>query len=145
MKDDKLLFKWCECEEYLRPVRDGACIEHGGTGKNETEYYALHYSNRVAVEEGAPEFSACEGSYDIEKVYFDRVKAKFCGVCVGFRTKKISGYIGVDTDYDYGGRERTVIFKHPKEMVDCAIVYFASGQKRFVPMESIRAAGEVSA
>ena len=135
----ELLFQWCSCTAFLKKVWDGVGIEiikpeHTMDGE---ETFLLHYGNHE-VPEGAPESSPCEGDYDLEKTYYERRDKNFKGICVGFKTVKTEGYLGVDTYCDpyYGERHR--IFKETKTTVDCALVYFANNQSRLVPLDAIQ-------
>lgn len=137
MKKD-MLFQRCRCKAYLKKVRDSAYIHRMEPWETESgeEEFVLEYGNHV-VPEDAPMVSPCEGVYDIEKTYYGRRELEFTGVCVGFKTIKTEGYLGVEyVDPPYGNPFHRV-FKEPKTQVDCAIVYFANNQKRFVPLDDI--------
>lgn len=134
----KLLFKWCECSAYLSKVKDGTHIERieGKYAEDHQDHFLLINGSEDREEVEWPE-SPCEGAYDLEKTYYIRREHCFSGVVVGFRQVKTEGYLGVDTDCLPNGAETRRIFKEAKTLVDCAIVFFASGQKRFVPLDAI--------
>lgn len=134
-----LLFKRCRCTAYLKKVWDGVCINRLKPSETESGYeeFAIEYGNHD-VSEDAPKFSPCEGAHDVEKTYYERRDLEFTGVCVGFKKIKAEGYLGVDVGYNGPScSEYFFIFKEPKTVIDCAIVYFANNQKRYVPLDAI--------
>ena len=145
---NELLFKWCECSEYLSPVSDGCCI-----GKSDVDDLLEQFGVESPVEgekgpyicypskyepDKAPFYSPCEGAFDVRKYYYERKTQSFRGVVVGFRKVVVEGFLGVDTDYDPYRGEVERVFKHPDVVVECAKVYYASGKRRLVPLEAIK-------
>lgn len=150
---DELLFKWCECSEYLMKVSDGCCI---GKAENNELLEAFGITPEVEGEvspyicypskfepDKVPFYSPCEGAFDVRKYYYQRREQRFCGVVVGFKKVVVEGFLGVDTDYDPYIGEVERVFKHPDVIVECASVYYASGKKRLVPIESIKPIGDL--
>lgn len=134
----ELLFQRCRCTAYLKKVWDGACIQRLKPSETDSgrEEFELEYGNHV-VPDDAPRFSPCEGAYDVEKTYYERRELEFTGVCVGLKKIKTEGYLGVDYCEPEYGKPFHKVFKEPKTQVECAIVYFANNQKRYVPLDAI--------
>jgi len=142
MTNKDLLFRKCECFSYLKSVHDGVCIERVDPKDAEDgeEHYVLCKSGsgpRLPYYPGSCDESPCEGSFDLEKTYYKKTEKNFVGVCVGFRDIVTEGYLGVDTITPSYGDEQRVVFKEPKTAVPCALVYFGSNMKRWVPIEDI--------
>jgi len=133
----------CSCRAYLRKEYDGVFIQRIDAKHSETgeDAYIIHDAEeRNALVEGKPyeyKESPCEGAYDVEKTYYTRVEKTFDGVVVGTKEIVTEGYLGVDTDYGYDGREVKRFFKEPKTKVMCAIVYYGNNKKRLVPLEDL--------
>lgn len=140
----ELLFQWCRCTAYMKKVWDGACICRMKPEETESgcEEFVLEYGTHD-VPEDAPNLSPCDGGRDIEKTYYERRELEFTGVCVGLKKIKAAGYLGVDVGYRGPNcDEYFFVFKESKTVIDCAIVYFANNQKRFVPLDAIEAIKE---
>lgn len=143
MDKKDLLFKKCRCLAYLAPAKDGRCIEHykpeqSPDGKDHFVLNAGKGANKY--EGGTTEYaeSECCGEYDLEKTYYARKELEFSGIVVGFKDIVTEGYLGVDYEEPYYGSPFYRVFKAPKTVVPCAIVFFASNQKRYVPVEDVR-------
>ena len=75
----------------------------------------------------------------LPKISFDYavVEKEFTGVLVGWREVVESAWLYADTDYRYDGSEFIHCGKQVKDRELCGIVYFRSGQKRYVPLRLI--------
>ena len=137
------------CTAYLRKVNDGAFISHiePHLSEDHKDHFLLYYGDRSGKRYTASSFigndnieideSSCEGEYDIEKVYYERVEKQFSGFIIGRKDVVVEGYLGVDTDYAFDGTEFQRIFKTPKTVISCAVVAYAMNKKRFVPLEDL--------
>ena len=159
---DIKLGKYVQCSAYLKAIKDGVFIERVEKGQNwcgytaKGECYVPHgvdWNNSLMpwsedFDPLSPDFytaqmipeellSPCDGSNDVEKAYYKTVKKDFKGYVVAVKDIVVDGYLGVDSASVYNGEERYFIFKRPKTTVKCAIVYYALGKKRLVPLENI--------
>lgn len=148
MTAKEILFKKVLCSAYLAKVSDGVCIMHikPEYAEDRQEHFMLCRGHDDGGEGTDEEESPCEGAYDLEKTYYERREMEFYGICVGTKKVKTEGYLGVDVGYSGPScEEYYYVFKHPKTIVECAIVYFANNQKRFVPLDAIEIAKEETA
>lgn len=123
------LFDKVKCKGFYKPHRDGLYIELDKENLTAT----LKTSAFNVVEEDVEE---------AEKTYFKHVPQNFSGVVVGYKDLVIVGYLDVlyDDAIDTGiGTipEKYYIAKRPKDVVKCAIVYYADNKKHYVPLEDI--------
>lgn len=124
------LFDKCRCKGFYKKAHDGIFIE-----LDDVDHIAnLMNSNSDSVVEEDIEYA--------EKRYFEHKDSNFNGVIVGFVDLVVVGYL--DVTYDYGvdtgfGRtqDKYYIAKRPKEVVKCAIVYYANNLKHYTPIEDI--------
>ena len=154
---------YVKCSAYLKAVKDGVFIErvekgqrwNGYTAKGEC--YIPHgadwntspmpmpdgfidpFTTSWPTGEDIPQElrSPCEGADDVEKTYYEVIEKEFRGYVVAVKDIVVDGYLGVDCSYDPYCGDRYFIFKRPKTVVKCAIVYYALGKKRLVPLENI--------
>lgn len=142
MNKKDLLFHKCHCTAYLSVVKDGRCIEHfkpehSPDGKH---HFMLNtgYGIDLDIDPGAGYAeSECAGEPELEKRYYQRKELEFDGIVVGFKNIVTEGYLGVDYEEPAYGSPFYKVFKQPKTIVPCAIVFFASNQKRYVPLDAI--------
>lgn len=158
---DIKLGKYVRCSAYLKAVKDGVFIERVEKGQNwcgyiaKEECYIPHgadwnnslmpwsedfdpFTMSYPVKDIPQELlSPCEGAGDVEKTYYKTVEKDFKGYVVAVKNVVVDGYLGVDCAYDYVGGEHYFIFKMPKTTIKCAIVYYALGKQRLVPLENI--------
>lgn len=128
-----LLFQKVKCKGFLKKVWDGRFIE---THPNEGYTYDCEYRDS-----NNPDLKIeCEycGDFDFLKTYYEHKEKEFFGFVVGYKEIVATGYLTVDTDYDFMGREHTRLGKQPKDVCQCAIVYYANNKKRFVSIEDIK-------
>lgn len=86
--------KWVHCTSYLKPVRDGRCLDMVKDDKgNITEVHYIGNGNDV------PDKCNCEGSLEFLKTYYEKRSAEFDGVLVGAKKIVIDGYLWADTEY----------------------------------------------
>lgn len=78
----------------------------------------------------------------IEKTYYQHVDKHFCGVIVGYKDIIVTGYL--DAIYEEGcdvgigvTPEAFYVSKRTKDIVKCAVVYYANNMKHYVPLEDI--------
>lgn len=159
---DIKLGTYVKCSAYLKAVKDGVFIERVLKGQKwcgytaAGEHYVLHDKDYNTSLMPWPEdfdpfvmpypvndiprelLSPCEGADDVEKTYYKTVEKDFKGYVVAVKDIVVDGYLGVDCSSDPYGGEHYFIFKRPKTVVKCAIVYYALGKKRLVPLENIK-------
>lgn len=126
------LFDKCQCKGYYKKVRDGIWIH---LDKDELKAYQMN--SALCGEAIEKEDIECA-----EKTYFEHRNCNFGGVIVGFVDLVVKGYLDVNYEdsIDVGIGvipEKFYVTKRPKEVVKCAIVYYANNKKHFVPIEDI--------
>lgn len=125
--------KWMHCTAYLKPVRDGRCLETVQDEKGHiTDVKYIGYGDDI------PDKCYCEGSLEFLKTYYERRTAEFDGVLVGTKKIVVDGYLYADTEYRPYKGEYIRVGKQPKTEVMCGIIYFGNNQKRLVPMEDLK-------
>lgn len=132
MKYEDILFKKVKCSSYLKRVWDGKFIQ---VYKGELDEAAYCDSNNPDGEI----ISECCGELEFLKTYYKEVQKNFTGFIVGIKDIVVTGYLVADTDYDHRGCGYLSIYKRPKQIEKCAIVYYANNRKRYVPLEDIKA------
>lgn len=125
------LFDKCKCKGFYKKVHDGIYIQLDS--KNLT----ADLMNSNIQGELAEEDIDCA-----EKRYYEHKDSNFSGVIVGFVDLVVVGYLDViyQDECDVGVGiipEKYYISKRPKEVVKCAIVYYANNLKHFVPIDDI--------
>ena len=78
----------------------------------------------------------------VEKTYYKYVDLKFKGIVVGYVDVVTKGYLDVvyEDEVDVGVGiipEKYYVTKTSKEVVRCAIVYYANNKKHLVPLTNI--------
>lgn len=129
---NELLFKCVKCKGFLKKVKDGRFID-----SNTDEEGTL---DCTYVDTNNPDWDLeCEycGDLDFLKTYYEHCDTKFKGFIVGFKDVVATGYLVVDTEYHFDGREYTKISKQAKDIYKCAIVFFSDNKKRYVPIEDL--------
>lgn len=127
------LFDKCQCKGFYKPVHDGIWISL------DEDNLKANKCNSALNEDGVEE-------YDVdyaEKTYYEYVQSNFSGVIVGFKDLVIKGYLDViyEDECDVGVGvipEKFYVAKRPKEIVKCAIVYYANNMKHYVPIGDIK-------
>lgn len=122
-----LLFQKVKCKSYLRKIYDGRFIQ---TYKNDDNLLDCEY-----VDTNNPNLDIeceCDGTLEFLKTYYERKEKEFYGMLVGFKDIVATGYLIAETD-GYG----TIIRKQAKDIVRCAIVYYANNKKRYVPIDEV--------
>jgi len=125
-------FKTVRCNAYLKKVKDGRYIqalENEGNIKDCTYMINNEPYEIECIYDGVLEFL---------KTYFEVVSKEFEGVLVGYKDIVITGYLTVETEFDFMDREFTKLSRVPKQIVKCGIVYFGNNRKRLVPLENIK-------
>lgn len=126
------LFDKVRCKGFYKKIRDGIWIH---LDKNSLTAYKMNGALcGDAIEEEEVE---C-----VEKIYYEHRNRNFSGVIVGFIDLVVKGYLDVNycdaVDVGVGIiPERISVSKRPKEIVKCAIVYYADNRKHYVPLEDI--------
>lgn len=151
------------CSAYLKAVKDGVFIERVEKGQRwcgytaKEECYIPHgadwnnslmpwsgdfdpFTMPFSVKDIPQELlSPCDGSDDVEKTYYKTIEKNFNGYVVAVKDVVVDGYLGVDSTSTYGGGgENYFIFKRPNTTIKCAIVYYALGKSRLVPITNIK-------
>lgn len=127
-----MLFKKVKCKGYLKKINDGRFI---ASFENEGGTYDCTYMDTNNSDLNI-ECNYC-GDLDFLKTYYEPRDKVFSGIIVGFKNIVATGYLTVDTEYDFQGREHTKFGKQPKDVFHCAVVYYANNRKRYVPVEKI--------
>lgn len=125
-------WKPVRCHGYLRPVQDGRIIELLKDDRGNT--IGAQY---LGIGEDVPEKCDCEGALEFLKTYYVLDDKEFTGVLVGKREVVVSAWLYADTGCHYNGSEFVHCGKQTKDSELCGIVYFRSGQKRYVPIRFI--------
>lgn len=124
--------KWVHCTSYLKPVRDGRCLDTAKDSKeNITE---VRY---IGIGDDIPDKCNCEGALEFLKTYYEKRSAEFDGVLVGTKKVVIDGYLYADTEYHPYKGEFIRVGKQPNTTEMCGIVFFGNNQKRLVPMKNL--------
>lgn len=124
------LFNKVKCKGYYKKAHDGVYIQLDE--KNLTAYLMNSHSDKV-IEENVDR---------AEKRYYEHKSGNFSGVIVGFVDLVVVGYLDViyQDECDVGVGiipEKYYISKRPKDVVKCAIVYYANNLKHYTPIEDI--------
>lgn len=126
------VFDRVKCKGFYKKVWDGIWI---GLDKNNLTASKMN-SNLCgdAIEEDDVD---C-----VEKTYYEHVNRNFSGVIVGFKDLVVKGYLDVilQDEVDVGVGvipQKFYVDKRPKDIVKCAIVYYADNKKHFVPLDDI--------
>lgn len=125
------LFGKCKCKGFYKKSHDGIYIQLDD--KNLTADL-MNSNNKDELVEKDIECA--------EKRYYEHKDGNFSGVIVGFVGLVITGYLdviydcGVDTGFGTT-LDKYYISKRPKEIVKCAIVYYANNLKHYVPIDDI--------
>lgn len=126
------LFDMCKGKGFYKKVHDGRFI----TLDKESLIADLCDSNLCGD-------AVLEHDIDCaEKTYYKYVKASCKGVVVGFIDLIVTGYLDVNyqdaVDVGLGVLpEKVYVSKRPKDVVKCAIVYYANNRKHYVPVEDL--------
>lgn len=124
------LFDFCNCKGFYKKAHDGIWIN-----LNKDELTADLCDSNLCGD------AILEHDIDrAEKTYYEYVKGNFKGVVVGFVDLVVKGYLDVIyqdvCDVGIGViPEKFYVCKKPKDIVKCAIVYYANNKKHFVPLE----------
>lgn len=133
------LFQKVKCKGFYKKVKDGIWVH---LDKTTCTAYAMN-SNLVDIDNDG----TMEADIDcVEKTYYEHKEANFNGVIVGFKDLVVKGYLDVNyqdpVDVGVGVMpEKFYVEKRPKEVVKCAIVYYANNMKHYVPLDDINDTG----
>lgn len=124
------LFDKVKCKGYYKKAHDGVYIQLDA--KNLTADLMNSHSDKV-IEEDVDR---------VEKRYYEHKDGNFSGVIVGFVDLVVTGWLDViyEDAVDVGVGvipEKYYIDKTPKDIVKCAIVYYANNLKHYAPIEDI--------
>lgn len=131
------LFDKVKCKGFYKKVRDGIYVQ-----LDKDNFVAdLINANLIGVDEDNNGIMG-EGIDFAEKTYFEYIKQNFKGVIVGFVDLVVKGYLDViyEDAVDVGIGvipESFYVKKRPKEIVKCAIVYYANNKKHYVPLSEV--------
>jgi len=130
MNTQDYLFKKAKCSSFLKKVRDGKFIRVYKGEFDEASYCNSNDPDNEITSE-------CCGEFDFLKTYYKKKQRNFTGFIVGVKDIVVTGYLVADTEYHPYNGEHLRIFKYPKEITKCAIVYYGNNKKSYVPLESI--------
>ena len=129
------LFNKCKCKGFYKPHKDGLFIY---LDKENLKADLVNANLACADDDGTVEKDIdCA-----EKTYYKHVEQNFSGVIVGYKDLVIVGYLDViyQDECDVGVGvipEAYYVAKRAKDVVKCAIVYYADNKKHFVPLDDI--------
>lgn len=133
-----LLFQKVKCNAYLKKVYDGRCIgTHHENGKIELCWYDSTNEEDQKSKDFQELECECDGSHEFVKTYYKRIEKGMYGFVVGIKNVDITRYLVADISSGYNGEDFIYISKVPKDVIKCAIVYYANNRKRYVPLEDI--------
>ena len=127
------LFDKCQCKGFYKPAHDGIWVY-----LDQTTLTACAMNSNLIDNDGTME----EDIDFVEKTYYQHVRSNFSGVIVGFKDLVVKGYLDViyQDECDVGVGiipEKFYVAKRPKEIVKCAVIYYANNMKHYVPIEDI--------
>lgn len=125
------LFDRCKCKGFYKKAHDGIYIQLDE--KNLTADLMNSNNKYELVEEDID----CA-----EKRYYEHKDGNFRGVIVGFVGLVVTGWLDViydcGVDVGFGTMpDKYYISKRPKEVIKCAVVYYANNMKHYVPIDDI--------
>lgn len=129
------LFDKCRCKGFYKQAHDGIWVH-----LDQTTLTACAMNSNLANKDND---GTMEEDIDcVEKTYYEHVQLNFSGVIVGFKDLVVKGYLDVEyqdaVDVGVGTiPEKFYVVKRPKEIVKCAIIYYANNMKHYVPIEDI--------
>ena len=129
------LFDRCKCKGYYKKAHDGLSIYLDRENRR-ADLININFAD--SDNDGTAE----KDIECAEKQYYEHKDGNFSGVVVGFVDLKVVGYLDViyqdECDVAVGIiPEKYYIAKRPKEVVKCAIVYYANNLKHYAPIEDI--------
>lgn len=133
--EEAKLFDRCKCKGLYKKVYDGLFVY-----LDKENLKADLVNTNLA---GADNDGTVEKDIDCaEKRYYEHKDSNFSGIIVGFTDLVVVGFLDViyQDACDVGVGiipEAFYVSKRPKEVVKCAIVYYANNKKHYVPLEDI--------
>ena len=129
------LFDKCKCKGFYKPFKDGRWLV-----LNKETLTADAYDNNLR-NNGNKGIVEKDVEY-IEKTYFKHIEKEFVGVVVGYKDLVVTGYLDAvyQEECDVGIGiipESFFVNKRPKDVVKCAIIYYANNKKHYVPVEDM--------
>lgn len=128
------LFEKYKCKGFYKKIYDGVFIDLDRENLKATwmNTHLWNISDSIVAEDVEV----------AEKKYYEHVQRNFTGVVVGFVDLVVDGYLDVNYEdaIDTGCGmipEKFYVSKRAKKIVRCAIVYYASGKKHYVPIDDI--------
>ena len=131
------LFDKVKCKGFYKKVRDGIYVQL------DKDNLVADLINTNLIDVDGNNYGIMEEGIDFaEKTYFEYVQQNFKGVIVGFVDLIVKGYLDViyEDAVDVGIGvipEKFYVAKRPKEIVKCAIVYYANNKKHYVPLSEV--------
>ncbi len=129
------LFDKCKCKGFYKRAHDGLFIH-----LDEENLTADLINTNLAC---ADNVGVVEEDIDCaEKRYYEHKEGNFNGIIVGFVDLVVTGWLdviydaGVDTGFGTMP-DKYYIAKRAKEVVRCAIVYYANNMKHYTPIDDI--------
>lgn len=129
------LFDKVKCKGFYKRIYDGIYMY-----LDQTTLTAYGINTNLANGDNDGTFASDVDS--IEKTYYEHKDANFTGVIVGYKDIVVTGYL--DAEYqdfiDVGVGiipPKYYVDKRPKDIVKCAIVYYANNKKHYVPLDDI--------
>lgn len=127
------LFEKVKCKGFYAKVYDGTYVFLDKENLKATHMNSNATESDCVVEEEVDR---------VEKTYYKHVSQNFSGVIVGFKDLTVKGYLDViyNDAFDTGigiMPEQFFVRKTAKDIVKCAVVYYANNKKHYVPVEDI--------
>lgn len=129
------MFRKVRCTAYLKRIKDGRFIEKDKDG-NCTYVDTSRIENGNCWSEEVPE-GDYDGTRHFLKTYYQYKEKKFIGIVVGMKMVILTGYLVVDTNYQFDGSEYTFVKSEPESEMKCALVYYGCNKSRYVPMDNL--------
>lgn len=136
-------FRMVECSGYLQKINDGRFIIHNNVDGSVYADLNSQPDNSFKLDENnscwMKEIGESCGDLEFIKTYYKFKENHFVGMCVGYKEVEVSAYLYVDWD---SSTEQEYVGKQTKDLVRCAVVYFANNRKRYVPLEYLKESEE---
>lgn len=129
------LFEKVKCRGFYKKVHDGNFVV-----LDKQNLTATHMNSNLIEQDCVVE----ECVDRVEKTYYEHVSQNFKGVVVGYVDLVLKGYLDIiyQDEVDVGVGiipEAFYVTKTAKDVVKCAIVYYANNKKHYVPVDEMEA------
>lgn len=130
------MFRTVRCRGYYKKIHDSHCIVKLDGSETESGMAGYFYAD-ITKDEWKEIEDFC-GILEFLKTYYQYTEKEFVGVVVGMKMLTITGWLYVDTAFDYEGRDiGPYVGKQPEKVVKCALVYYGCNKSRYVPLDDL--------